>query len=395
LTSFHLSVSDHRSEQWRQELVASLLASGALHSPTLQRAFLTVPREMFVPFFYEEEKTSPTMKWRPISAHETSPEAYLASVYRDQPLITKIDERGMPVSSSSMPSAMAKMLEALDVQPGQRILEIGTGTGYNAALMAMLTGDPHAVVSIENDPVLARNAAQVLKQVSGPGIQVITGDGYAGYARAAPFDGIIATASVSTLPMVWVEQLRVGGRLVMDLQGSLASGFLVLERTQEGASGHFLPEPLYFMPLTTQWIEASRLPSMTHLSQEAHCASFVVASDHAFPENLADACFRWFLQWRIAGCQVSRRKQRQRESKTTISSIFVIDPKTRATVRFRQRLGETTWDGEVYGLPHFWEDLQQVYAEFIALGKPHPHQYHLLIEQQRALLSIGSLHLPL
>jgi hypothetical protein len=195
--------------------------------------------------------------------------------------------------------------------------------------------------------------------------------------------------------MPWVEQLRVGGRLVMDLQGSLASGFLVLERTEDGARGHFLPKPLYFMPLVTQQIEAIHLPSMTHISQEQCYTSFVLTSDHTFPGNLSDTCFRWFLQWRITKCQISRRKQRQRDTDTMISSIFVINPKTRGTVRFQQRSGETTWEGEVYGAPHFWEELQQVYAEFIALGSPPPHQYHLTIEHQTAALIIGSLRLSL
>ncbi len=384
---------DHHSQHLRQELVASLVASGVLHSPALQQAFLTIPREVFVPGFYEEDETSPTMKWRYVHAHETSLEAYLAKVYRDQPLVTKTDKRGMPISSSSMPSAMAEMLEALDVQTGLRVLEVGTG--YNAALLAMLTGDPGAVVSIEYDPVLARSAAEAIGHVLGPGVQVITGDGFAGYAQGAPFDRIIATASVATVPMAWVEQLRVEGILVMDLQGSLASGFLVLERTEAGARGYFLPQPLYFMPLVTQQTEAPHFPGMTDLSQEPCYASFVLTSDHAFPKNLSDTRFRWFLQWRIPGCHMSRRKQIQRDTNATISSILVIDPKTRATVRFRQRSSETAWEGEVYGVPHFWEELQQVYAEFIALGEPRPHQYHLIIKHQTVALTIGSLHLPL
>lgn len=396
MTSSYPSTLDRRSEQLRQELVAALVASGALHSPALQQAFLAVPREVFVPCFYEEDETSPTLKWRPINAHETPTDAYLAKVYRDLPLVTKTDERGMPISSSSMPSVMAKMLEAMDVQPGQRVLEIGAGTGYNAALIARLTGDPHAVVSIEYDSVLAKCAAKAIEHVIGPGLQVITGDGFAGYAQGAPFDRIIATASISRVPMAWVEQLRVGGTLVMDLQGSLAaSGFLVLERTEDGARGHFLPQPLYFMPLVTQQIEVPHLPNMSHLSQEQRYTSFVLTNDYAFPNNLSDARFRWFLQWRIASCQISRRKQRQRDTDATISSIFVSDPKTKATVRFQQRSGETTWEGEVYGVPHFWEELQQVYAEFIALGRPHPHQYQLVIEHQTAVLTLGSLRLSL
>jgi protein-L-isoaspartate O-methyltransferase len=77
LTSSYPSTLDRHSQQLRQELVASLVASGALHSPALQQAFLTVPREVFVPCFYEEDETSSTLKWKPINAHETVPDAYL------------------------------------------------------------------------------------------------------------------------------------------------------------------------------------------------------------------------------------------------------------------------------------------------------------------------------
>lgn len=393
MTTSPQATRNHDAQSLRQELVATLVGSGALHMPALQQAFLTIPREAFVPCFYEEDEPLPTTKWKRLCAHETPSEAYLARVYEDQPLVTKLDARGRPISSSSRPSAMAKMLEALDVRPGQRVLEIGTGTGYNAALIATLTSDPCTVVSIEHDPVLAEKAAEILACMLGPGLQVVTGDGFTGYAQGAPFDRIITTASVATIPMAWVAQLRVGGRIVMDLQGSLASGFLVLERTEEGVYGHFLPQPLHFMPLVTSQIEVPHLPNITHLSQEPCYASFVLPAEHAFPDNLANARFRWYLQWRIAGCQISRRKQRQRDSDDTVNAIVVMAPKTGAIMRFRQRSRASTWEGDVYGVPHFWEELQQVYAEFLALGEPSPQQYQMSIEQGMAVLTIGSLRL--
>src|SRR5947199_121423 len=119
----------------------------------------------------------------------------------------------------------------------------------SCAFRATLTDTPEQVVTIERDAVLAAQARHTLEQVIGPGVTVVVGDGVVGWPSGAPYDRIIATASAATLPIAWVEQLDIGGRLVMDLQGPLASSFLVVEKTAESVSGHFLSEPLHFMPL--------------------------------------------------------------------------------------------------------------------------------------------------
>jgi protein-L-isoaspartate O-methyltransferase len=242
---------------------------------------------------------------------------------------------------------MARMLEALDVQPGQRVLEIGTGSGYNAALLATLTGEASQVVTIERDAELASTAGEALERVLGPGMTVIVEDGVMGWPPGAPYDRIIATASAPTLPMAWVEQLRPNGTLVMDLQGTLASGFLVVEKTATRVSGHFLPEPLHFMPLET---EAITMPhtKLASLLQQGCQATFTQKDDAAFPVTLLDPAFRWFVQWRIPGCQVSKRKQLQRDTGSVIHSILVIEPRSQALVRFQKHQEEAGWRGEVY-----------------------------------------------
>lgn len=388
------STKDVLSVQMRQQLVDSLLQFGALHSTALQQAFLSIPREAFVPQFYEQDMTSRTMAWKLVGAHQMRREHYLAEVYRDQPLVTKIDERRWPVSSSSQPSAMAKMLEALAVKPGQRVLEIGTGSGYNAALLAHLTGDPRTVVTIEQDANLATHALHALEQVIGPGITVITGDGFAGWKPEAPYDRLIATASASTLPSAWLEQLRPGGKLVMDLQGTLASGFLVVEKTIAGMTGSFLPEPLYFMPLET---EANPTPqvNVASLLQQPCQWTFVLQKEHIFPAILFNPAFRWFLQWRIPGCQISKRKQAQRDSSSEMHTILITEPANRAMVRLRRAGEEEMWQGEVYGPVPFWQDLQQAYEDFHMLGEPQQQMYQLVVEKEGPLLLIGSLQLPL
>jgi protein-L-isoaspartate(D-aspartate) O-methyltransferase len=376
----------------RRQLVESLLMAGVLHTPALQQAFLHIPREAFVPSFYEQETASRTMAWKPVSTDKVGAEAYLTAVYRDQSLVTKIDERGWPISASSQPSIMAKMLEALEVQPGHRVLEIGTGSGCNAAVITLLTGEASRVVTIERDAELAATARNALESVLGAGVSVIVGDGVMGWQPGAPYDRIIATASAATLPLAWVDQLRPGGRLVMDLQGRLASGFLVAEKNRAGrVAGYFLSEPLYFMPLETDAISMKQA-HVTSLLQQPPQATFVLEGS-VFPDILFRKAFRWFLQWQMPGCQIS--KQVRRDSTSEIHAIVVEEHPRKAVVRLQKRPEETAWRGEVYGTANFWQELQDAFEAFHALGEPGPQRYQVVVGEEGPALQICSLRFPL
>jgi protein-L-isoaspartate O-methyltransferase len=109
------------------------------------------------------------------------------------------------------------MLEALEVQPGQRVLEIGAGTGYNAALLSRLVGPRGRVVTIDIDAVTARRARRALA-AGGYSARVATGDGRQGWARGAPYDRIVATASAAEIPRAWLDQLAPGGLLEAPVQ---------------------------------------------------------------------------------------------------------------------------------------------------------------------------------
>lgn len=157
----------------------------------MAEAFLEVPREIFVP--------------------EWVTRLGLSKIYEPSAvLVTQRDEHGRPTSSSSAPAIMAPMLEALSLEPGQRVLEIGAGTGYNAALLQSLVGPGGTVTSIELDAELAARAKQALTAI-GSKARVVTGDGHLGYARRAPYDRIIATAACPTVPRAWFDQLAEGG----------------------------------------------------------------------------------------------------------------------------------------------------------------------------------------
>lgn len=130
---------------------------------------------------------------------------------------------GLPTSSSSQPSLMAAMLAQLDVGPGHRVLEIGTGTGYNAALLAELVGESGCVSSVELQPGVAAEAAAHLDAGGWSDVEVVVGDGGRGHAPGAPYDRVIVTAGAWQLARAWVQQLADGGVLVAPLRLNGAS----------------------------------------------------------------------------------------------------------------------------------------------------------------------------
>ncbi|MGH3773771.1 MAG: methyltransferase domain-containing protein [Pseudonocardiaceae bacterium] len=158
------------------------------------------------------------------------PQRWLALVYSNTAVLTQFDDGRVrwpqvnarhSSSSSSEPALMLRMLNALDVHHGHRVLEIGTGTGYNAALLAHRLGAGQ-VVSIEVDPQVAEQARGALAR-AGFAPTVITADGCAGCPAGAPYDRVIATCSVllGQIPYQWVAQTRAGGRLVIPVRTDL------------------------------------------------------------------------------------------------------------------------------------------------------------------------------
>jgi protein-L-isoaspartate O-methyltransferase len=142
------------------------------------------------------------------------------------------------------------MLEALDLRPGHRVLKIGTGTGYNAALLCHRVGAAN-VISVELDARLADAARRAL---AGLGLfpTVHTGDGAGGLAAVAPFDRIIVTAATNHIPPAWISQLVPRGVIVADLRGSLAGSLLRLTAVESDVvEGTFLNLPGAFMPMRT------------------------------------------------------------------------------------------------------------------------------------------------
>ncbi|SDN66584.1 methyltransferase domain-containing protein [Actinacidiphila guanduensis] len=225
-------------------------------SSRLAGAFLNVPRHPFVPVFYRREEGR-FVPWR---ATAQDAEAWLDAVYADDSLITEVDGVhaedaapggliGAPTSSSTAPSLMADMLDALDVAEGQEVCEVGTGTGYNAGALCFLAGDRH-VTTVERTASLADRARRRLAAVGFHPL-VLRGDGARDLPAGATYDRIVATASVRRVPPAWRARLRPGGIMVVPLKGELAGGMVArLTKLPDGAAaGHILHTPAAFMPL--------------------------------------------------------------------------------------------------------------------------------------------------
>ncbi|NUQ95315.1 MAG: methyltransferase domain-containing protein [Streptomyces sp.] len=222
-------------DELRRSLADQLTDDGAIASPQWHRAFATVPREIFVPAF-----TVRTPEGR--RAYRDGEPGWLPTVYSDVSLLTQTDAHGTTTSSSSQPSAMARMLEALDVADGHKVLEVGTGTGYNAALLAHRLGGDR-VYSIDVDPTLVSAARAALTR-AGYSPTLTAGDGMRGWLERAPFDRLIATCGVHRIPDAWRTQMRRDGVMVANLGLGIARLTVGDDYTLVGG---FLPTPAAFM----------------------------------------------------------------------------------------------------------------------------------------------------
>jgi protein-L-isoaspartate(D-aspartate) O-methyltransferase len=177
-----------------------------------------------------------------VPRHELVPEAERADAYQDGPL--PIGE-GQTISQ---PYIVAAMSEAAALSGGERVLEVGTGSGYQAAVLSALAGE---VYTIELEPVLAARAKRDLERLGCTNVHTRTGDGYGGWPEAAPFDAILVTAAPEHVPPALLEQLRIGGRLVIPVGGSGDQELWLYTKSERGVERRHLM-PVRFVPLRSR-----------------------------------------------------------------------------------------------------------------------------------------------
>jgi protein-L-isoaspartate(D-aspartate) O-methyltransferase len=177
-----------------------------------------------------------------VSRHRFVPSLQEAFAYENRPL--PIGE-GQTISQ---PFLVALMTDLLDPKPGDTVLEVGTGSGYQAAVLAELVAKVYTIEIVEP---LGRRARQLLEQLGYRNVEVRIGDGYNGWPEAAPFDSIVVTAAPVEVPKPLINQLKPGGRLVIPAGGPYDSQYLLLiEKQPDGTFTTKRTLPVRFVPLT-------------------------------------------------------------------------------------------------------------------------------------------------
>jgi protein-L-isoaspartate(D-aspartate) O-methyltransferase len=202
------------SDQKRKEMVHTQIRARGIQDPQVIQAMSTVQRHLFVPEGYEK------------------------LAYADRPL---------PIGHGqtiSQPYVVAYMTEALDLEGDERVLEIGTGSGYQAAVLSLMV---EGVYTIEILKPLADQARERLQRLGYQNVQVKWGDGYKGWPEKAPFDAIIVTAAPPEIPQALVDQLRVGGRMVVPV-GTGSQDLIKVVKTEDGIRSENLL-PVLFVPM--------------------------------------------------------------------------------------------------------------------------------------------------
>ncbi|MFJ4671334.1 rRNA adenine N-6-methyltransferase family protein [Kitasatospora purpeofusca] len=227
------------------KLADALRESGAL-SADREQIFRATPRDRFTP-----DRIRVDGEWIERTAH---PDRWVEAVTSDLPLVTRIhDGTTTPSSSSSMPTVVAKMLRHLEVAPGMRVLEIGTGTGWTAGLLSGRLGAEN-VVTVEADPGLAIDARAQLATM-GRTPTVLAADGMLGHPARAPYDRIHLTAAVQRLPGTLIEQTTPGGVILAPYGTAFCNGALarlVVADDGRSASGPFVEDVAFMWVLDQQ-----------------------------------------------------------------------------------------------------------------------------------------------
>lgn len=210
-------------ERENQELVNYLKKTGALKSKKLEKALLTVPRHLFVPDNLQK------------------------SAYRDYPLHIG---QGQTISQ---PSTVVAMTQLLEPKAGQKILEIGSGSGWQSALLSRMVGKRGKVFTVELIPELAESAGKNIAKLGIKNVKVVEGNGSLGLGEEAPFDGIIITAAAPSVPDILKNQLKVGGRIVAPVGDRYAQKMTIIKRTKKGFEQEELPSYFAFVPLRGEY----------------------------------------------------------------------------------------------------------------------------------------------
>lgn len=364
------------------DLTRHLLTTGALTLDWAD-AFRAVPRSLFLPDLFWAYDMA-TGRSEPIVRSE-DPAGWARAAYEDIPVVTQWDDgehvgtapgsRG--TSSASMPSVVASMLRDLDVRDGMRVLEVGTGTGWNAGLLAHRLGNEN-VVSVEIDRAVAAGASDALTR-AGLSPRLVEGDGREGWPAGAPYDRVIVTAGVRTIPTRWLEQTRPGG-IILAPWGTHYSNQDALVRLTVGEDGrgvgHFL-RMVEFMKLRDQRLDWNRFVE--------HVKEFPGDADASrTSRTLADLGDRYETPYFVIGlcvpdCAHVVNVGDSGEEGDAKAWFFDFLSQSWAAVVF----GPGAPDATVYqsGPRRLWNEVEQALTWWISRGRPAVDRFGLTVDR--------------
>lgn len=345
-------------------------------------ALATVPRHRFIPdiVWIKNQGHWPTLL--PVR-REDDPVRWLELTYGDDAVITQIDDGNpdgpglagaMQTSSASAPGIVAVMLAALDAQPGHRVCEIGTGTGYNAALLAHRLGADQ-VISIEVDPEIATQASNALAKAGYGAVTVVTGDGAQGHSARAPYDRTIATAAVHRIPYAWVEQCQPGGRILLPWANNYAGALVALTVDEHGtASGGIVGESSFM------WLRGQR-------ERRGPVADIVGDEDQAETSRTGlhpywvsgDLGARFTIGRQVPNCQW---RYWPYDDQAGLGVLWLLDFRSRSWARLTHNTPDCSDDEFLvhqHGPRRLWKEVEAAHQWWVNHGKPGPDRWRFTV----------------
>lgn len=373
-----------------ERLADELSASGDL-TPDWRPSFLAVPRHRFIPgTIWRPDRSRSGPDLVPVRRDEEADQWWELASGGDF-VITQVDD-GCPVgpgwigaaitSSASMPRVVALMLRHLDVQGGEQILEIGTGTGWNAALLAHRLG-AHRVTSIEIDPQVASHARRALFEAGFGEVTVVTGDGELGYPPGAPYDRLIATVACTQMPYAWVAQTRPGGRIVAPSWALEYHGLLLtFTVAQNGSAIGQAVDDASFMKLRSQRHDP-RYDVFRSTAEEEAQASITETWVH--PAQVASAHYALgaiiAIGTRVTSCQMDYFPSKDPNNNN--GTLRLVDHDSRSWARFfYDHDSEGPYLVHQYGPRRLWDEVEAAHNWWVNQGMPGADRWQFIVTRE-------------
>jgi protein-L-isoaspartate O-methyltransferase len=362
----------------------------AILAPEWRKAIDAAPRHLFIPPVVWVARNG-GRGWVPLSRRD-EPASWWDAVNQDGYIVTQVDDGRPPTpgavgeyatSSASQPSLVLRMLAELDLAPGHRVLEIGTGTGWNAALMCARLGDD-AVTTIEVDGDLA-DAARIALGRAGFRPTVVVGDGAAGHTPGAPYDRIVSTASIQRVPAAWLAQTRPGG-VILTPYGDAYHNDALLRLTvgEDGtASGRFVGRAAFM------WLRQDRVllgPLRDYVHPDDRPDRRTTELDPRAVFGAPDVDFA--VAARVRDCSWYRVDAADGSDEFTVWLLGLADAhpdadadadadeRSWASVDFE---GQAPYAVEQYGPRRLWDEIEAAYRWWQEMGRPPTDRFGLTV----------------